>query len=224
MHEATGIADRLPPSQCVDAVVEPTLPLPVEGHTVVRHCRRLRRVGGDLNPSSTVLGNVVVGTTKVDRYKTAKLREGKLAPSQINKTLKRLSQILEVAKEYEHIARNPAGGRRHRVRAPKVERSWVEPEQAPSLLDGASDYMPPVVATLLGAGLRVGEAVALDWRDVKPCHRDAAGGRGEDGRRHVPRGRSARRARGGADRVEDARRICSSNGRRSTRGRGARCS
>lgn len=26
--------------------------------------------------------------------------------------------------------------------------------------------MRPVVATLAGAGLRVGEAVALDWRDV----------------------------------------------------------
>jgi integrase len=52
------------------------------------------------------------------------------------------------------------------VKAPKVRRSWVEPEQALSLLDGASAYMRPVVATLLGAGLRVSEAVALDWSDV----------------------------------------------------------
>ena len=48
---------------------------------------------------------------------------------QLNKTLKRLSQILEVAEEYEYIARNPARGKRRRVKAPKTRRSWVEPER-----------------------------------------------------------------------------------------------
>jgi integrase len=103
---------------------------------------------------------------EVDRYRVAKLREGKLAPAQINKTLKRLSQILEVAEEYGHIARNPAQGKRRRAKAPKPERSWVEPEQAPSLIAGGSSYLRPVIATLIGAGLRVSEAVALDWSDV----------------------------------------------------------
>lgn len=42
----------------------------------------------------------------------------------------------------------------------------MEPEQALSLLHGASSYMRPVVATLFGAGLRVTEAVMLDWSDV----------------------------------------------------------
>ena len=103
---------------------------------------------------------------EVDRYRAVKLREGKLAPAQVNKTLKRLSQILEVAEEYGHIIRNPASGKRRRAKVPKTQRSWVEPEQALTLLDGASTYMRPVVATLLGAGLRVSEAVALDWQDI----------------------------------------------------------
>jgi integrase len=103
---------------------------------------------------------------EVDRYRAVKLREDKLAPAQINKTLKRLSQILEVAEEYEHISRNPARGKRRRAKAPKPQRSWVEPEQFPSLLAAASSYMRPVIATLVGAGLRVSEAVALDWSDV----------------------------------------------------------
>ena len=47
-----------------------------------------------------------------------------------------------------------------------MQRSWVEPEQAPSLIEARSTYMRPVIATLVGAGLRVSEAVALDWRDV----------------------------------------------------------
>jgi integrase len=103
---------------------------------------------------------------EVDRYRAMKLREDRLGPAQINKTLKRLSQILELAEEYEYIARNPARGRRRRAKAPAVRRSWVEPEQALSLVGGASTYMRPVVASLIGAGLRVSELVALDWADV----------------------------------------------------------
>ncbi|MGH2964406.1 MAG: tyrosine-type recombinase/integrase [Solirubrobacterales bacterium] len=102
----------------------------------------------------------------VDGYRAAKLREGRLAPAQVNKTLKRLSQILEVAEEYGHIPRNPARGKRRRAKVTKQQRSWVEPEQVPSLIEGGSSYMRPVVATLIGAGLRVSEAVELDWSAV----------------------------------------------------------
>jgi integrase len=104
---------------------------------------------------------------EVDRYKAAKLREGKLAPNAINKTLTRLAQVLEVAVEYGHIERNPAKGKRRRVKGTEPRRSWVEPEQLPTLIDAADSYLRPMIATLAGAGLRIGEAVALDWRDVK---------------------------------------------------------
>ncbi len=36
-----------------------------------------------------------------------------------------------------------------------------------ALIEAADPYMRPIIATLAGAGLRIGEAVALDWRDVK---------------------------------------------------------
>jgi hypothetical protein len=36
-----------------------------------------------------------------------------------------------------------------------------------ALIDAADPYVRPVIATLAGAGLRIGEAVARDWRDVK---------------------------------------------------------
>jgi integrase len=125
---------------------------------------------------------------EVDRYKAAKLREterrqramdagkplrdkdGKvlrpLAPNAINKTLVRLAQVLEVAVEYGHIDRNPAKGRRRRVKGTEPRRSWVEPEQLPTLLDAAEPSLRPVIATLAGAGLRIGEACALNWGDV----------------------------------------------------------
>jgi integrase-like protein len=49
---------------------------------------------------------------EVDRYKAAKVVEGRIGPAQINKTLKLLAQILDVAQEYGYIERNPAIGRR----------------------------------------------------------------------------------------------------------------
>jgi integrase len=108
-----------------------------------------------------------IGPAEVDRYKAAKVREGVIAAAQINKTLKVLAMILDVAIEYELTDRaNPARGRRRRVKVPKPKRTWVEPEQLMALLDAADTYHRPILATLAGAGLRVGEALALDWRDV----------------------------------------------------------
>jgi integrase len=106
---------------------------------------------------------------RVDRYKSAKAREGRIGAAQVNKSLKVLAQILDVAQEYGHFQRdrrNPARGRRRRLREPKVQRSWIEPERLPALLDAADERLKPVLATLAGAGLRVGEALALRWRDV----------------------------------------------------------
>jgi integrase len=104
---------------------------------------------------------------EVDRYKAAKLREGKLGAAQINKTLKLIAQILDMAMECGLLdGANPARGRRRRVKAPKPQRTWVEPEQLLALIEAAGAHHRPILATLAGAGLRVGEALALDWCDV----------------------------------------------------------
>lgn len=103
---------------------------------------------------------------EVDRFKTAKLAEGKLAASQINKCLVRLSQILEEAVEYELIDRNAAKGRRRRVKASRPARTWVEPEQLLTLIECSPPSARPIFAVLAGCGLRVGEAIARDWSDV----------------------------------------------------------
>ena len=102
----------------------------------------------------------------VDHYKAAKLREKALGPNQINKSLGLLAMILDAAGDYGHVdpARNPARGRRRRVKRSKPSRPTVEPEQLPSLLEAAG-RLRPILATMVGAGLRNGEVCALDWPD-----------------------------------------------------------
>lgn len=113
-----------------------------------------------------------IGPEDVDRYKAAKLREGALGPNQINKSLGLLAMILDAAGDYGHVdpARNPARGRRRRVKRSPPSRPTVEPEQLPSLLEAAGK-LRPILATMAGAGLRNGEGCALDWSDF-----DAASG------------------------------------------------
>jgi integrase len=118
---------------------------------------------------------------EVDRYRHAKVSEAALSPTSINKTITRLGQILEIAVEYELVPRNTArlGGKRRRVKARTAERSYLDrADQVDALLTGARDLddaarsnyrglgRRALLATLVFAGLRISEALALRWRDV----------------------------------------------------------
>ena len=115
----------------------------------------------------------------VDRYKAAKVREGALSPTSINKTITRMAQILEVADEYGMIDRNPAKGKRRRVKASRPAPVWLDrAEHIAALLDAGGEldraarrdrqHVPrrAILATLVLAGLRIGELLDLRWRDV----------------------------------------------------------
>ena len=79
--------------------------------------------------------------------------------------------------EYEHIQFNPARGRRRRLKVAQPARTWLEPEQIKPLLDatlrglrGGKTMPDPrmriLFATGICTGLRIGELLALRWRDV----------------------------------------------------------
>jgi integrase len=114
-----------------------------------------------------------------------------LSATSVNKTITRLGQILEVAVEYGLIEANPAKGRRRRLKSQKAVPVWLDrAEHIEALLDAAGEldrhaqakgghdqkggpaYRRALLATLVFAGLRIGELTALQWRDV-----DLAGSR-----------------------------------------------
>ena len=127
-----------------------------------------------------------------ERRKLAQERPPRaLSAVSINKTITRLGQILEVALEYGLIDRNPARGKRRRLKMTKPTPVWLDSaEHIEALLDaaGALDrvaavkggvrqkgglvYRRAMLATFVFAGPRIAELTALRWRDV-----DLAGNR-----------------------------------------------
>jgi integrase len=102
-----------------------------------------------------------------------------LSNTSINKQLSTLASVLEVAVDRELIPRNVAkvGGRRRRLPSTSPEHLWLDrAEHIAALLDGArqldekaygrSGQRRALIATLVFAGLRIGEALSLRWRDV----------------------------------------------------------
>ena len=72
--------------------------------------------------------------------------------------------MLDDAIGYElHAGPNPVRGRL--LKAARPLRTWLETDEAAALIDGAGDHRA-LIATLVLAGPRIGEATALRWRVV----------------------------------------------------------
>ena len=119
-----------------------------------------------------------------DRLRAARVRGERidrrpLSNSTINRTVALLAQILDVAVEYELIDANPARGRRRLLKQDPPRRAYLNSaNQIAALLDAAGQLdatarpdrrhvaRRPLLATLVFAGLRIGELLELRWRDV----------------------------------------------------------
>ncbi len=113
---------------------------------------------------------------EIDRLRAHLLDHG-LSGTSVNKCIRLLAQILDVAEDYGLASGNPARNRRrYAKRAPKSP-VWLDrPEQivalleAATLMDAASSARTQgreaFIAVLLLAGLRISEACELRWRAI----------------------------------------------------------
>jgi integrase len=92
-------------------------------------------------------------------------RERGLSNVSINKTLTLLSQVLAAAVRYGYIDANPVEHVK-RLKVARKAKPFLQLDQVGALVDATDDAYRPLVLTLLLAGLRIGEALALRWRDV----------------------------------------------------------
>jgi integrase len=106
----------------------------------------------------------------VDQFKRGKVAESALGPSSVNRMIAELALILEYAIEAGHVSSNPAAGRRRRLKSTPPRRTFFWPEQLPALLGAAKGRYGgrggPLIGVLAVAGLRISEALGLEWRDV----------------------------------------------------------
>lgn len=106
-----------------------------------------------------------------------------LSATSINKTIDVLQWVLAIAEERALIERNPAQGRRRRIptrppppvfldSAAQIEALLIAAAQLDRQPESRTRGRLPLIGTLVFAGLRSGELLALRFRDV-----DLAGGR-----------------------------------------------
>lgn len=115
----------------------------------------------------------------VEGYIAAKLAEGVLGASSINKTIKLMAQVLDGAVERDLIGRNPAKGKDRRLRERAPRRTYLDTAaqidallRAGATLDrnAQTQYRhverKAILTVFAFAGLRIGELCALRWADV----------------------------------------------------------
>jgi integrase len=130
----------------------------------LRHLRlRLIPAFGHLKLRQITRGHVEDYLAELDR-------RGDLSRKTINDSLIPLRQILGRAVAEGAIATNPAAST---DRDAPLELPYERPtmrvltrEEARAYLDACPAWYRPLAEVLIGAGLRVGEAIALDWNDV----------------------------------------------------------
>jgi integrase len=106
---------------------------------------------------------------RIERYLADLDQQGKLSRKTINDSLIPLRQILDRAVRDGVMAQNPAASsREERLKLPyeRPTMLYLSRSALPIYLDACSDWYRPLAEVLVGAGLRIGEAIALQWTDV----------------------------------------------------------
>jgi integrase len=123
-----------------------------------------------LKPAFGALKLRHITRTRIESYLAALDEAGELSRKTINDSLIPLRQILARAVRDGALSTNPAGsGDRDAPLELPYERPsmlYLNRDDTNAYLEACSDSYRPLAEILIGAGLRIGEAIALEWRDV----------------------------------------------------------
>lgn len=107
---------------------------------------------------------------RIEAYLAALDAEGRLSRSTINASLIPLSQVLGRATRDGVLASNPveSADRDDPLKLPYEQPTMLHlnREEVVRYLGACRAWYLPLAETLIGSGMRIGEAIALEWRDI----------------------------------------------------------
>lgn len=139
----------------------------------VRPSTRTSYEGHIRNHISPLLGGIPVARLRPSdvRRLIADRTGAGLSPATVGRIVTTLHIAMQQAVDDRAILDNPVDG----VRLPRVERAPVEAltaAQADAIVDACREtFVGTLVTLLLGSGMRLGEALGLDWGDVRDAER-----------------------------------------------------
>ena len=106
-----------------------------------------------------------IGRADIERFLIKRTTKDRISATTRNKMVSMLSRLFQKAQALDHCRRNPVAGIR-RQREPLLPVPFVALDTQSLLIVQTPESMRSLVTLLLDTGLRLGEALRLEWRDV----------------------------------------------------------